>query len=275
MGREQSNSEQLRSASRVRHRSRIADQIDRPLTLETAKIRIRLSNRRVSAFGTAILRFTPRPRVVIEFTLPSSDAAATNEMRAREFIHFQIESGPLFEATFGDEWRLGGGNMSGTLIPTMQPFTITNRGEDISKCKFQLINFPSLWGEDDVCIPKDDRGTVRELIQQMRQRIGPWEIEIQGLENTGALDYYMRRFGGSAITHIGSIARADGRDFALSDLEIFLREMHLLLSFARGSYCGFTALEGENPKGENCLAAVGKPANRAMAGRASDMGLRA
>lgn len=61
-----------------------------------------------------------------------------------------------------------------------------------------------------------------------------------------SLDYQMRRIGGSAITHAGSITRTDGNDFSLEELEVVLDALHLFLSFVRGSYCGLAFLSGQN-----------------------------
>ena len=56
----------------------------------------------------------------------------------------------------------------------------------------------------------------------------------------------MRRLGGSAITHSGSIKRTDGSDFTLEELKVILDALHLFLSFVRGSYCGLAFLSGQD-----------------------------
>ena len=122
--------------------------------------------------------------------------------------------------------------------------TVVNEFSQISRCKFVLINFPSIWGSEDIHRPKSDVSGV--IVQRMRLHAGPWSIEIKGVDRVMSLDIRMKTLGGSAITHSGSITRTDGCDFTLEELKVLLDALHLFLSFVRGSYCGLAFLTGQD-----------------------------
>ena len=206
----------------------------------------------VTARTKIVLRLTPRPRVVIEFDFPRSehDQAtaynAANRIQTEHYLDIRISPSTNIRTLVGGEWQLSGADSwcGGMLIPTTQPVTVINEPARINRCKFVLINFPSLWGAQDIHRPTSDTNGV--IIQRMRLHAGPWSIELKGVDSVMSLDIQMRRLGGSAITHSGSVSRTDGSDFTLEELKVVLDALHLFLSFVRGSYCGLAFLSGQD-----------------------------
>ena len=242
----------------MEHRVKPGERIDRPIVLARSNIELLLENESVTARARVVLRLLPRPRVVVEFDLPrdmhdqATAYSTSNQIQEMRYLDVRISSGATIRTLVGGERRLGGDGIwvGGMLIPTAQPVTVIDEGEPISRCKFALLNFPSLSGAQDIHRPKEGSENVSIVVQRMELRADPWLVEITGVDAVGSLDYRMARVGGSAITHAGSITRTDGIDFTLGDLERFLDGLHLFLSFARGSYCGLSFLSGQDSQRE-------------------------
>ena len=231
---------------------KIPDRIDRSVTLQKEPITLLLDNRSIRVPSRAILELSPKPRVIIDLEFASDDYSASNDVRSRNAIDIRIASGSRITASVSDYWRLGGGTFSGTLIPVTQPVTALAKRSVMTRCRFTLLNFPSLWGKQDIHRPKDPNGKSRVfyVVQRIHLDVDAWSITISGVDKMMSLDHRMRRDGGSAISHAGYIVRSDGSDFHLHELEEVLRALHLFLSFVRGSYCGVSFLLGQDSSGK-------------------------
>ena len=237
----------------MEHRVKLGDRIDRHIVLARTTIAILLDDSSVTARAKVVQRLSPRPRVVIEFDWPKSEYSqataynTANQLRTRNYLDIRIPSETTIQTLVGSEWRLGGDSWSGgMLIPATQPVTVVRNADSVSRCKFALINFPNLWGSQDIHRPVEGRENVTTVFQRMQLVSGQWLVQITGVDAVGSLDYRMRRSGGSAITHVGSVTRTDRRDFALDELNEVLDALHLFLSFVRGSYCGLEFLSGQD-----------------------------
>ena len=226
---------------------RIAERINRPIVLQRCSIQLLLDARSVCAQARVILRLSPNPRVVIEYDLPSDEAAASNEIRSKRTVCVQLEQGTKIDALVGNYLAIGGGKISGVLIPKEQPVTVFNNNLGMNRCKFALINFPSIWGKQDIYYTKERDGKALSFVtQHLKFEANPWVVEITGVDSLMGVDNRLKLEGGSAVTHFGSITQAAGQDFSLDELSLFLESLHLFLSFARGSYCGLTLLSAQD-----------------------------
>ena len=229
-----------------------SERIDSPIVLARTSAELLLDDDSVTARVKIVLRLVPRPRVIIEFDFPRSthDQATAyntaNQIQTKQYLDIRITPSTNIRTLVGGEWQIGGDDSwcGGILIPTTQPVTAFYEANNLKRCKFVLINFPSLWGAHDIHRPKSDISGV--IVQRMRLHAGPWSIELKGVDRVMSLDDRMRRLGGSAITHSGSIKRTDGCDFTLEELKVVLDALHLFLSFVRGSYCGLAFLSGQD-----------------------------
>lgn len=190
--------------------------------------------------------------MILDINLSSDDYPASNELQSLSTVPIRLNPKVTIDALVGDVSQFGGGKLSRTLIPSVQPLTVVNSNRRMTKCKFALINFPNLWGQDDIHRPKDPKNPTGASIvtQRLLLASNPWAVEISGHGSLMSLDFRMKREGGSAVTHAGSITRIDGGDFSLESLEHFIRALHLFLSFVRGSYCGIAFLSGRDSSGE-------------------------
>ena len=232
---------------------KLAERIDRSIVLTRTDIAILLDDSPVAARAKIVLRLSPRPRVVIEFDWPKNEYRqanaynASNEIQTMQHVDIQVSSGPKIRTLVGGERWLGGESWcGGTLIPVTQPVTAIEEPAHINRCKFVLINFPNLWGAQDIHRPKVGSDTVSVVVQRVQLDAVPWSIEVTGVDGLMSLHSRLMTGGGSAITHAGSITRTDGNGFLLEELEVLLDGLHLFLSFARGSYCGLAFLSGQD-----------------------------
>ena len=232
---------------------KLAERIDRSIVLTRTDIEILLDDSPVAARAKIVLRLSPRPRVVIEFDWPKNEYSqaiaynTSNEIQTMQHVDVQVSSGPKIRTLVGGERWLGGESWcGGTLIPVTQPVTAIEEPAHINRCNFVLINFPNLWGAQDIHRPKVGSDTVSVVVQRVQLDAVPWSIEVTGVDRLMSLHFRLMTGGGSAITHAGSITRADGNGFLLEELEVLLDGLHLFLSFARGSYCGLAFLSGQD-----------------------------
>ena len=187
-----------------------------------------LDNGFVEASAVVNLELSPRPQVIIHCEFSSSDARATNEIQTKQEVDIRLDSGVQIRAAVGNRWTLGGGKISNILILQSEPATVLEQSLSLTRCKFALLNFPHIMGQQDVVrYPK--RGDTSWWLSYQRFKLiaRPWLIDVIAEGSTGGMHYRMTRRGGSAITHIGAITRVDGQDFLLNDLQPLLTAMHL------------------------------------------------
>ena len=224
-----------------------AEQINSPYELICTTAEVRLDSRTVQVPFTAILELSPRPQLILDCEFASSDAAATNELQSKGEISVRLDTGRTIDTVIGNRWHLGGGKMRNILIPKSEPVTVRDDHAMLAMCKFSLINFPSIWGNKDICRYPDTSNSASNIVcQRFQLEANPWFIEITAIESLMAVHHQLTRRGGSAITHYGSVTRVDKSEFSQNDLISLLETLHLFLSFARGSYCGLTLLSGHN-----------------------------
>ena len=224
-----------------------SERINRTYELECAAAEIRLDCGTVQVPFTAVLELSPRPQLVLDCEFLSSDAAATNELRSKGEVRVRLETGITIDTVVGNRWHLGGGKIRNVLIPKSEPVTVRDDQAKLARCKFALVNFPSIWGNKDITRYPNPTNTTSGLkYQRFQLEANPWFINIVGVDSVMGVHYQLTRRGGSAITHCGTVTRIDKREFSLNDLVGLLDALHLFLSFARGSYCGLTLLSGHD-----------------------------
>ncbi|MXY96390.1 MAG: hypothetical protein F4Z29_01260 [Gemmatimonadetes bacterium] len=226
---------------------KLVELINRPVVLDKTVIKFLLNVGVVEASARAILRLSPKPKLVIEFDLPSDAYEASNEIRSKPDVKITLAKGQEITALVGDYYLITSDKVSGVLVPEDQPLTVLNVSAAIYRCKFAVINLTNLWGSEDIKFSKDGRNLIT---QHFKIETFPWLIEITGVNRVMSLDLKMRLEGGSAITHCGSIRRTDGLDFDSAQLVPLLEALHLFLSFVRGSYCGLALISGRKASGK-------------------------
>ena len=67
----------------------------------------------------------------------------------------------------------------------------------MNRCKFALINFPSIWGKQDITKKLTDR--TYDVTQHLILPAFPWSIEIAAVDSLMVIDHKMKLDGVSAI----------------------------------------------------------------------------
>ena len=224
-----------------------SEKINRTWELRRRLVEIMLDDGSVEASAAVCLELSPRPQVIIRCEFPSTDAPATNEIQTKQQVDISLAPGVQIQAAVGNRWTLGGGKISNVLTLNSEPVTVLEHSTSLTRCKFALLNFPHVMGQQDV-IRYPERGNTSHWLSYPRFKLlaRPWLIDVIAEGSTGGMHYGLTRTGGSAIMHVGSITRVDGRDFFVADLQPLLTGLHLFLSFVRGSYCGLTLLSGQD-----------------------------
>ena len=226
---------------------KISERVNRTYELSRVTLEPLLDNGSVQCSAAVRLELAPRPQVILDCEFSSTETWATNEIRGKQEVVVRLDNGKEIECFVGSGFRLGGGKIGIDLILKSEPVTVLEDSVTLARCKFALINFPSMWGDIDVKRYSDPANTSRSFIYQRFQlEAGPWFIDIIGVDSLMGLHIALTRRGGSAITHVGNIKRVDQREFSIDELGQLLTTLHLFLSFARGSYCGLTLLSGHN-----------------------------
>lgn len=224
-----------------------SERINRTCELKRTTVEMPLDGGSVRVPVKVNLELSPRPQVILACEFSSADAAAVNDLNSRGEVSVRLDNGITIDMLVGNRWHLGGGKVTNILIPKSEPVTVREDTACLAKCKFALLNFPSMWGDKDIQRFPDPANTARSLIfQRFQLKANPWFINIIAVDSLMGMHYGLTRRGGSAVTHTGTITRVDESDFDLDDLANLLAAFHLFLSFARGSYCGLTLLSGHD-----------------------------
>lgn len=214
-----------------------------PIELARAPVAVVGGGATLQADGTAFLRLMPRDRVIVT-------------ARFRDLVGaLPIQRDPL-TLRFGDNGRptpvlavrmsYANSGVEMDLLPQAGRLTLCrDRRVRLREAVFHVLNFPEFFslGEGSTDFEHSASGT-RSRLGRVLFADGAWSIEIQALPGTSQLVKRLKAEGGSAITHVGRLARADGRPFTILAAERALRDLHQFLSFARGLWTAiFVSLE--------------------------------
>ena len=226
-----------------------SERLNRSYTLRRTTVDLDLDGGPISVLATVSLDLSPRPKVFIELEFSWADVQAANEINEKRQVTVYLKNGRSFDTIIGGASQIGGGQIKLTLVPKSELVTVLDGNSKLSRCKFGLLNFPSLWGGQDVTRYPDPGNPGRGfLYQRFQLRAEEWLVDLIAVDSVMAVHHYLLRRGGSALTHTGTVIRNDEQQFSLEELSDFLNILHLFLSFARGSYCGLTYLSGHDPE---------------------------
>ena len=223
-----------------------SERLNRSYTLAETTVEVVVDSGLVSVPAKVTLELSPRPKVILDCAFTWADVEATNEIGDKREVEILLNDGRSVDAVLGSPTTLGGGKIRLTMIPKSELVTVRDENSNFTRCKFALINFPSIWGENDVERPNPSKPGTGLLYQRFQLQADPWLVDIIGVDSVMGVHFGLLQRGGSALTHTGTIVRTDGKQFSSVELKGFLATLHLFLSFARGSYCGLTFLSGHD-----------------------------
>ena len=135
----------------------------------------------------------------------------------------------------------------GTLVPVELPQTVIDKGNILQSVEFSLLNFQEFFGQQDLWVVNDDQN---HRLGQTKLVTDGWIVTLTSVKDSKTALETLRAEGGHAVTHTGTIARSDRGEFSVSEAEDLIEGLRLFLSFARGSACSFTLVEGKDRSGE-------------------------
>ena len=222
---------------------------NKDIALGETRIRFDVNGQCVDRPAEAILRMLPSPRLVIkcDLDLHDSNAGLADFQRCyvTATIHDYTTEFIVGQFTFplGPESFLA--DMS--LLPKREPISIHHTGESLACVEFGVLNFPDFLGEQDRIV--ESNGS-RNRVGAIRLQADPWIVDISAAPNLSDVKKELAATGGYGVTHSGTVRRADGNEFRVSEVEQLLGGLSLFLSFARGAYCGLTLIEGKSRNGQ-------------------------
>ncbi len=223
-----------------------SERLNRSYTLAETTVKVVVDSGLVSVPAKVKLELSPRPKVILDCAFTWADVEATNEIRDKKEVEILLNNGRSVDTVLGSPTAVGGGKIRLTMIPKSELVTVRDENSNFTRCKFALINFPSIWGENDVVRPNPSKPGTGLLYQRFQLQADSWLVDIIGVDSVMSVHFGLLERGGSALTHTGTIVRTDGKQFSLDEVKCFLATLHLFLSFARGSYCGLTFLSGHD-----------------------------
>ncbi len=223
-----------------------SERLNRSYTLAEATVEVVVDSGTVCVPAKVTLELSPRPKVVFDLAFTRADVKAANEIVDKREVEILLNNGISVPTVQGFPTTLGGGKIRLTMIPKSDLVTVRDEKASFTRCKFALINFPSIWGENDVDRPNPSKPGTGLIYQRFQLRAGPWLVDIIGVDTVMDVHFGLLQRGGSALTHTGTVVRTDGKQFSSDELKGFLEVLHLFLSFARGSHCGLTLLSGHD-----------------------------
>ena len=143
------------------------------------------------------MQLSPVQQVVIEI----ADMPVTlsgNLYNPGRISTLRLPSGPEIEV-FTAQVQVGMDNGS-LLMPTRQPVTVIQTGENLHSVRFSVINFPSLYSLHPALLQEE-----------------PWHVEIGPDSELREIKEVLSAESGYGLTHEGSIRRLDGKSFSAEE----------------------------------------------------------
>lgn len=215
---------------------------NQPIQLPPAPLVLSWKGQRFQYPGSATLRTQPRLQLVLRADV-SKAPDILFRLAGQERATLKVQYGRLSRPTNVLLANSGGNLITGRPKPfadfVPNPMALTfckDRRVRLIAVFFHVMNFPAFLsagqGGQDLRY-RSENGAIR--LGRTVLEHGSWRIVFQTLPEGPDLVNQLRLQGGSAITHVGRITRVDGKSFRISEAEALLKELHLFLSFVRGT----------------------------------------
>ena len=218
------------------------------IPLGETRIRFDVNGQCVDTPAKAVLRMLPSPRLVIkcDLDLRNSNVGLADFQQDYVTATIQDQETEFIVGQFTFAWEPDGFQIGMTLSPKRQPISVHHTHDNLASVEFCVLNFPEFLGEQDRII--ESNGSY-DRIGAAQLQAGPWVVDITAAPNLSEIKKTLGSTGGFAITHTGTVRRAEGNEFRVSEVEQVLNGLSLFLSFARGAYCDLALVKGRNRDG--------------------------
>ena len=210
---------------------------NQPIALENTHI-VEIDGKSVHVPVNVIFRLSPSPSLVIEADeLP-------NVVLGKE----------RFEIALGNDARLEAmvrafnlGTSRGSLIPSLQPVDVIDKGVHLKSVQFSILNYPAFYSNQ---MRWCSHGETSRAIPHAMIEASDWRIEITGVMNISTVVETIKRERDYGITYNGVITRLKETDFTVAEVGTLLIALRTFLSFARGTSCSLALVEGNDQFGQ-------------------------
>jgi hypothetical protein len=236
----------------------VSDRPNAPIKLGQSPIEITSQDQTIRGAGEAVLHFQPRSRLIISAQSLHGSASAVFQLGPEDWVTLRYGSHvkPIKAFIVRIAFSSGRGNEI-EFLPSPQFMVGMQRRKRLQSMTFHVVNFLNFFGATDI-IHRPKPGASQRLGRVVLAYDG-WEIEIQALPSTSAIVEQLKKEGGHAITHVGSLRRSDGKTFLRSAVELIMKDLHLFLSFAHGAWTAPTLSVGFDAQGNTVVEEWGLP----------------
>lgn len=197
-----------------------------------------------------ILHLSPKIRCCIDSSELPIQLMQGNFLKEPFFITLQNNRQVKVRLGFYDPSSFPNGSskhtFEGALVPYKSPCTVVPSNTKIQSVRFGVLNFNKFYDRQGKFVTVD-KMNVR--LNSVTMQHGGWQIEITSVPDLEESLKILRKDGGYAITHTGTIIRSNNEAFFVEEIESLLQGMRAFLSFFRGAGCGLTPIEGINESG--------------------------
>jgi hypothetical protein len=214
-------------------------QANAPIMLGRSRIEIVCDGQRLECNGKAHLRVHPDLRLIICADLSADPGLALRIAFSGKRTKIRYGDSPTEVNVLPTSASSAATKCEIAFLPNPQRLQVWgNRRRRLRSVTFHIMNFPAFR-----CVTDDSADLFYKATPTQMQRLGrvafadgDWRIELQELPSTAALAKELQARGGFGITHVGVLRRPNGNSFTAAAAQKALRELHLFLSFARGSW---------------------------------------
>ena len=217
---------------------------NQPITLLETNI-VAIDGQPVDVPVNVVFQMFPYPRVVIE-----SDQLP-HAVLQKERFKISMRNGAQLDAMCLVSPVL---NSRGSLIPARLPADVLDKKIPLKSIRFSILNYPRVYGMQDRWV-ETETGSTRT--PHLKLEASGWCIEINGVENMTDVLNVLNRDGGYGFTYDGIVTRADDATFSIEEVDTLLEALRMFLSFAKGTYCSLSLIEGEDELDERTWARWG------------------
>lgn len=207
------------------------------IELGNSTLEIDHAGEKIQGFGNVRLFLGQRERVIVTANFdPSLDTTHLFNSERPIILRFGSTGQPVHVTCIRSSMSASGWEMQ--FLPQGNAIRLyRDRRVRLQKFLLHLLNFPKFFcsgGTRTDLVYKSNGSQC--LLGRIVLEDELWLIEIQELVETSRLFEQSEFQGGSAITHVLSVKRVDGKSFSFSAMERLINSLHRFLSFARGQW---------------------------------------
>ena len=136
-------------------------------------------------------------------------------------------------------------------LTAIRPYVESPPCDNIKRVVFHLVNFCDFVGE------AIRRGSSEFIRGRLNLKSDVWKVTLDSTPVTKRNIKLLKKIGGFAITHIGSLERVDGGTFSSEEAKSFFRQFADFIAFTRGLWAAPTLLFGYDKNGKVAWSEMG------------------